>query len=464
MARNLVAFILMLVAASVCWAQDLNTGDACSHISGGCPTFSHGGSSSSGGGLFTCDSDCQQRREQAHKEKQEEGERRRAAKFDAKMQKDHERAQQLADEAFDHYKKKDCKKAVELYDTALILWDGPHNNYHDPWAWDENMGASLVCFSQKIPADNAERFKYEKLAYNYYYMSLHQYNADPGEVKRMKWAMWTLEYNHGRRCPEPPDWDGDSRGCVGRTDMKHDSSPYVPLPVVTAQTWTPRNLYMTLPGKFSVFWNDAWLDLIAPDYLTPEKPILSGEMKTDDKTEARLTLPDGHDIVFSEGTDLKLGSYVYDPNASLTTMAIEKLDGAIRLVTGKWQRFKEQQIQVKMPQVGQMHGTLAVRGTDVEIQHFVNSNGGYPDGLRGDWVVYAHDGEISFFQHDDNLPDDINDITRTLSPGSCGHPVCVLVIDPDGTTRITYARGDSSPMTSVTDGWPMAVNYDREWQ
>src|SRR5690348_7525687 len=38
-------------------------------------------------------------------------------------------------------------------------------------------------------------------------------------------------------------------------------------------------------------------------------------------------------LVFGEGTDLKLEGYTYNPNESLTTMAIEKLDGAIRLVT-----------------------------------------------------------------------------------------------------------------------------------
>jgi len=455
----------MLVAASLCWAQgDLNTGDACSHISGGCPTFSHHGSSS-GSSLFTCDADCQLQRQESRKEKEEEEERRRSAKADAKILRDHAKAQHLADEAFDLLKKGDCKKAAEVYDKALTLWEGPyHQQYSDPWAWDQNMGASLACFSQNFPEGSGDRYKYDKFAYDYYLEAIGNVEADPGEVKRMKWEMWKIEYNHGRRCPEPPAWNGDGRGCVGRTDMRHDAPAYVPIPVVTAQTWTPRNLYMTVPGKFSIFWKDAWLNLVAPDYLAPGKPILGEEMKTDDKTEARLTLPDGHDIVFGEGTDLKLESYAYDPNASLTTMAIEKLDGAIRLVTGKWQQFKEQQIRVKMPQVGQMHGTLAVRGTDVEIMHFLDSNGGYPDGLKGDWVVYAHSGEISFLQHDDNLPDDINNITRSLTPGTCGHPVCVLVISPDGETRITYARGDASPMTSGTDSWPMSVNYDRDYQ
>jgi hypothetical protein len=41
MARKLAALLLILVATPVCWAQDdLNAGDARSHISGGCPTFS----------------------------------------------------------------------------------------------------------------------------------------------------------------------------------------------------------------------------------------------------------------------------------------------------------------------------------------------------------------------------------------------------------------------------------------
>jgi hypothetical protein len=444
--------------------DDLNSGSACSHISGGCPTFAHSGGGSSGSSLFTCDDDCQQRRAAERKEKEEADQRRREAKFDEKMQRDHAKAQQLAGEAFTLLQKNDCKKSIELYDKALTLWEGPAgNNFKDPWVWNQNMGAALACFAENLPANSAEHYKYDKFSYDYYLKAIDDVQADPGEVKRMKWAMWRLEYEHGRRCPEPPAWNGDGRGCVGRTDMRHDIAPYVPMPVVTAKTWTPRNLFISTHGKFST----AWEDIVTPDYsptYPTSKPILSGEMKTDENTVVRLTLPDGHDLVFGNDTDLKLEDYTYDPNTSTTATAIEKLDGAIRFVSGKWQQFKDQQIRVRIPQVKQLHGTLAVRGTDVEILHFEDSKGDYPASLKGDWVIYPHDGDVEFLQHDDGLPADISDITRNLTPNSCGSPVCALIIEPDGETRFVTTHGHANQYVEGTEDWPMWVGNDREYR
>ena len=90
-------------------------------------------------------------------------------------------------------------------------------------------------------------------------------------------------------------------------------------------------------------------------------------------------LADGSEITLGENAELRIDSFVYDPDAGVAELALSVVEGAFLFVGGEVERFDDARIRIATPVA-----VLAIRGTTVW--------GGPIDGAYG---VLALDGTVT---------------------------------------------------------------------
>jgi hypothetical protein len=439
----LLLLTLFVIPALTKAQDDLNSGSACSHI-GGCNISVH---------HDDCDSSCEDarreaRREQAekdnkaHREWQEWHDAQKAAEREArearKEAKNLEKANKLAAEAWELEKQSwvagqegKCKKALELYKQALDI------TAFTPWI--QNRAACQWTLGNWRDAFGG--FEYVAA----------DKDTSPENLKRVKWAMWSIEYEQGRLCPEPPAFDGH-KGCVGRP-VSQRPKDFIPLPTVDGRFWTPRNFSYSKGGSFTIKTNDGHEYHQGDDLLNVN--LLHSTIITNDDTHIRFTLPDGHDFVQGPNTICDITSYIYDPNISTADMWLSRLNGVVRIVAGTLQKMMPQTTIVREPQL-----VAAVRGTDVVIiqRHIVpqitqwNNDSTPYETLR----ILARDGEAELI-----LP---KDPARKSYCGTLAdkRTLCPPVAASDGNMESWSIPKGTFLDTMSYDSWRTAEEVDIE--
>jgi hypothetical protein len=367
---------LLLLAATLTVtpvrSQDLNVGSACSHLSGGCPSLgggSHNDGSGNGGnrGGPSLSPEQKCRRDGGSWERGLQGVGNDAVHYsciypipetpaEREQRKLDAKANKIAAGAFKDLRNANCAKAIELYDKALAL-----DNF-SPWRQNR-----AYCLEQTGDWGAALQG---------YFSVLNAPSTSEDDVKRVKWAIWSILYNHGRHCPEPPAFDGTTKGCVAVPGKAEELVP--PLPTVSGKSWTLRNLRwnaepftITTASGYKYTEQDA-------DFLVGVN-ILDATITTGAHTVLRFTLPDGHDFVLGPSSTLKMDSFIYDPNKDLTTVIFQTFIGFCRFVSSALEK-EPSSIRVRLDV-----GYLGMRGTAVGVYQ-------KPGEVA---QIYVYDGEVT---------------------------------------------------------------------
>lgn len=390
-----------------------------------------------------CDQECRaERHREAQKEDRERAEYNREVAQQNWERRQREKANELGRKAYalqqadtpPHHD--ECRKAIELYFKSLDIVDSV-------WQYYDNAATCADTIGTDPSTNQKDQSKYDQWAWGLFKETLKLPNLPAEERDEINWAMWKLQWRHGRRCPKPPAFNV-TQGCVGNPDMPHDAYPYVPLPVIDGKNWTFRNFQMSRGGHFTItttdghVWNES-------DNLV-NTPMMNSRFQTDAKTTVRLTLPDGHDFVISPGADITLDSFVYDPNENMTTVIMGNIKGLFRFVTGSLQKAFPQNIKLNLGQLG----SVGIRGTDVEINEIVSPS--YESPLL---IIDVHDGAADF-----------TDKTGRGHVIPRGYELTVI-LGRDGDTvfdLLPMNEVSSKVMSSFTDSWDMTPLAGRELQ
>lgn len=385
--RGLVTFASLVAGACVIsqstWAQDwnLNSGGACSHIGGCSVNVTGGGGSYNGGGGGrgsgeTCDSACRQRNA-------EERDRAFNNAIGVKAYNLIKKANEEYEKIYDKSRGCPNKKMANMASSWRGIWANRGNDLvpFEAWQWDEVTGDILSCYTKSLPVGTAEWHAQYARAYGNYLRILYPFYPDrsvtaehtvwyggaapdSGDVKRILWKLWTMQYNAGRHCPEPPNWNGTVDGCVGRSDVPHTlDSGYVPLPTTAGTTWTLRNFLYSKASNITITdKNNRPIDMNDMHLVK----IMDGmTVVTGESTNARFTLPDtDHDIVLSANSKVKFLGFTYDPNTLSAVMTIDNFRGNLRVLTSKIANaLGQHSIEIRNPS----EWLVAVKGSDVEL-------------------------------------------------------------------------------------------------
>jgi hypothetical protein len=394
MKRTLMIFALLAFASALTHAQSAcaQLGVDCSH-----PNIQQRPSAP------PCDASCRQaaqernqkyweQREEYEKQRAEERQRNKELKAEQKATKENNKriaeANKLAGQAWDYLQKGNCGKAVELYGQAIKLTKFAQ--------WSKN---SAYCLAQLHRFDEAYA-GWEKL--------INDRTTPDSDIRGMRLEEWNIMYDKGYICPFPPFFNG-TEGCYRRSDKKSLDKIYVPLPYIEGKTWTPKQVISS--GTFTVTTRDGHVWHSGEVNMTTIN-MLDARIKTDKGTAVRFLLPDDTTFALGPESDITFDNFVYDPNESHSTVAINIAEGFFRFVSGKLSHpdpASKSILFMKNDDQGKAAGaagkdpcasnsplciiTVGIRGTDVEFQHDPNGKGTWNEGMDR-WWICAYDGEI----------------------------------------------------------------------
>ncbi len=367
MTRTLLLFALLALIPALAQGQGAceQLGVDCSH-----PNIQQRPEGSTRGEERQRNDDYWERREEYAREraaqKQREKEQRAQAKAIQNENKRRAQANKLAARAWAYMQTEDCAKAVELYDSALLL-----TNF---LPWSKNR---TICLGN-LGRYDAAYVQWERL--------INDPQTPDTDIRSMRFEQWKVMYNKGYVCPEPPRFDG-IEGCYRRPDRKSLDSTYVPLPEIDGKSWTAKNVISS--GKFTVITKDG-REWQSNEVNMTTINLLDATIKTGKGSVVRFVLPDETTFVVGPNSDLTFDSFVYNPNESYSEMTIRIAKGFFRFVTGKSARRDPASKNVILPV-----GNLGIRGTDVEIEHDPNGHGTWNEGSDR-WWIFAYDGDINF--------------------------------------------------------------------